>query len=238
VRIAAQAIQLRDSEARVVQAAQAQRLGQLGPVRPRAALDLDHFGHELPGATVQVVGHRLALRLQPKAAVTLAVDTCRYDTNRPSAVAPSRSSVTSTATFVRCYKGTRPEKGSRVPLPMRTLDGARALGHAGAMRTAILAASLLSIAPAIAQEAPLVWRDPDGGCTYLKLRDTLSLRYQRDGLPDCPNARRETNSPSMPPADQAEPVTRDDVHDVTRAIESLSRKVDDLRREYERRGRF
>lgn len=97
------------------------------------------------------------------------------------------------------------------------------------MRTVILIASLLSIAPAIAQETPTVWRDPEGGCTYLKLGDTLNLRYQRDGLPDCPDAR---------PPDQTGSVNRDDVRDVTRAIENLNRKLDDLRREYERRGRF
>jgi hypothetical protein len=83
-----------------------------------------------------------------------------------------------------------------------------------------------------------VWRDPEGGCTYLKLGDTLSRRYQRDGLLDCPDARRETSSPSMPPANQAEPVTRNDVRDVTRAIEGLARRLDDVRREFERRGRF
>jgi hypothetical protein len=101
------------------------------------------------------------------------------------------------------------------------------------MRTVILIACLLGIAPAIAQEAPSVWRDPEGGCTYLKLGDTLSLRYQRDGLPDCPDAGHEATPP-----DQAGSVTHDDVQDVTRAIENLSRKLDDLRREYERRGRF
>ena len=101
----------------------------------------------------------------------------------------------------------------------------------------ILVASLLSIAPAFAQEAPALWRDPEGGCTYFKLGDTLSLRYQRDGLPDCPNVRRET-APSGSPPDQATGVTRDDVRDVTRAIEGLSRRMDDVRREFERRGRF
>ncbi len=102
------------------------------------------------------------------------------------------------------------------------------------MRTVVLIASLLVITPAIAQEAPSVWRDPEGGCTYLKLGDTLSLRYQRDGLPDCPDARQETSLPSNGRA----AVTRDDVRYVTQAIEGLSRKLDDLRREYERRGRF
>ncbi len=120
---------------------------------------------------------------------------------------------------------------------MGALDRSYASVHAVTMRTAILVASLLGIAPAIAQEAPLVWRDPEGGCTYLKLGDTLSLRYQRDGLPDCPDARREA-SPSPSPPDQTGSVTRDDVRNVTRAIEGLSRRLDDVRREFERRGRF
>ncbi len=65
----------------------------------------------------------------------------------------------------------------------------------------------------------------------------LSLRFQRDGLPDCPDARREANPSPMPSNGQGA-VTRDDVRDVTRAVEGLTRKLDDLRREYERRGRF
>jgi hypothetical protein len=109
---------------------------------------------------------------------------------------------------------------------MRTFDEARAMGHAQTMRTPVLVASLLSIAPAIAQEAPSVWRDPEGGCTYLKLGDTLSLRFQRDGLPDCPDARRETSPPPVPSNGQGA-VTRDDVRDVTRAIEGLTRRLDD-----------
>jgi len=40
------------------------------------------------------------------------------------------------------------------------------------------------------------------------------------------------------PPDQTGSITHDDVQDVTRAIENLTRKLDDLRREYERRGRF
>ena len=101
------------------------------------------------------------------------------------------------------------------------------------MRNVILIASLLGTAPVIAQDAPALWRDPDGGCTYFRLGDTLNLRYQRDGLPDCPDARREAAPP-----DQIDSVTRDDVRGITRAIEGLARKLDDLRREYERRGRF
>src|ERR687889_1033425 len=106
------------------------------------------------------------------------------------------------------------------------------------MRTAILVASILCIAPAMAQEAPSVWRDPDAGCMYFKLGDTLSLRYQRDGLPDCPDVRRETGPSSMTPPDPETTVTRDDVREVTRAIEGLNRRMDDVKREFERRGRY
>ncbi len=102
------------------------------------------------------------------------------------------------------------------------------------MRTLVLVASLLSSTSVLAQDAPAIWRDPEGGCTYFRLGDTLSLRYQREGLPDWPDARQETSLPSNGQA----AVTRDDVRDVTRAIEGLSRRLDDLRREYERRGRF
>jgi hypothetical protein len=105
------------------------------------------------------------------------------------------------------------------------------------MRTVILIASLLGTAPVIAQDAPALWRDPDSGCTYFRLGDTLSLRYQRDGLPDCPDVRREANPPPMP-SNGPGAVTRDDVRDVIRAIEGLSRRMDDVRREFERRGRY
>ena len=105
------------------------------------------------------------------------------------------------------------------------------------MRTTLLIVCILVAAPAVAQDLPSVWRDPEGGCTYLKLGDTFSLRYQRDGLPDCPDARLET-SPSLSPPDQTGSVTRDDVRDVTRAIEGLTRRLDDIKREFERRGRY
>ena len=81
-----------------------------------------------------------------------------------------------------------------------------------------------------------MWRDPDGGCVYFKLGDTLSLRYQRDGFPTARTQAR--NQPlAMTTTDQEKAVTRDDVRDVTRAIEGLSRRLDDVKREFERRGR-
>jgi hypothetical protein len=106
------------------------------------------------------------------------------------------------------------------------------------MRTVVLTALFLGIVPVMAQDVPSLWRDPDGGCTYFKLGDSLSLRYQRDGLPDCPEVRRETRSPFMPSSEQEAAVTRDDVREVTRAIEGLSRRLDDVKREFERRGRY
>jgi hypothetical protein len=106
------------------------------------------------------------------------------------------------------------------------------------MRTTLLIACILVAAPAVAQDAPALWRDPDGGCAYFRIGNILSLRYQRDGLPDCPDAKRETSSPPVPSTDQAGAVTRDDVRDVTRAIEGLTRRLDDVKREFERRGRY
>ncbi len=59
--------------------------------------------------------------------------------------------------------------------PIRAFDRSWTSSHAGMMRTAILIGTILGLAPAFAQEAPSVWRDPDGGCVYFKLGDTLSL---------------------------------------------------------------
>jgi hypothetical protein len=41
----------------------------------------------------------------------------------------------------------------------------------------------------------------------------------------------------MSAVDQTGAVTRDDIRDVTRAIEGLTRRLDDVKREFERRGR-
>ena len=60
----------------------------------------------------------------------------------------------------------------------------------------------------------------------------------RDGLPDCPDVRRETGSSSMASTNPETVVTRDDVREVTRAIEGLNRRMDDVKREFERRGRY
>jgi hypothetical protein len=109
--------------------------------------------------------------------------------------------------------------------PLRRFNRSCASGHAVLMRTTLLIACILVAAPAVAQDVPALWRDPDGGCAYFRIGNTLSLRYQRDGSPDCPDVRREISSPPAPSADQTGAVTRDDVHDVIRAIEGPNRRL-------------
>jgi len=85
----------------------------------------------------------------------------------------------------------------------------------------------------------LAWsrgRSPEGGCTYFKLGETLSQRYQRDGLRDCPDARREISPPDLLPANQARAVARGDFRQVVRPAEGLTRWLADERREFKRRG--
>jgi hypothetical protein len=86
----------------------------------------------------------------------------------------------------------------------------------------IVAASLVSL-PALAQE-PATWRDPATECTYLKVESALTLRYRRDGSPDCPNVRQ-------PPTNAT--ITQSDFQDLTRSIESLRRDIGSVHRELE-----
>jgi hypothetical protein len=80
-------------------------------------------------------------------------------------------------------------------------------------------------APALAQEVtPSTWRDPDTRCVYLKVGDTMSLRYRRDGTPDCA---------SVPQATTGATITRNDFQDLTRSIEGLRRDIGGVRRELE-----
>lgn len=94
-------------------------------------------------------------------------------------------------------------------------------------RTIFAAGAILAfVAPAGAQESePSTWRDPDTRCVYLKINDTLSLRYRRDGSPDCA---------SVPQVSVGTSITRDDFRELSRAIESLRRDVGAVRREIDR----
>ena len=83
-------------------------------------------------------------------------------------------------------------------------------------------AVFLIAAPALAQDNPSTWRDPETRCIYLKVGDTLSLRYRRDGSPDCA---------SVPQVTTGNTITRDDLQDLTRAIDGLRRDIGGVRRE-------
>jgi septal ring factor EnvC (AmiA/AmiB activator) len=88
------------------------------------------------------------------------------------------------------------------------------------VKIVITAGILALVTPASAQEsAPSTWRDADTRCVYLKIGDTLSLRYRRDGTPDCASVQRDV-------ADAT--ITRDDLRDVT---QGLTRSIDELRRD-------
>ena len=83
----------------------------------------------------------------------------------------------------------------------------------------------LTTRAAPAQEpTPSTWRDSDTRCIYLKVGDTLSLRYRRDGTPDCASVQRDV-------ADTA--ISRDDFRDLGRSIEALRRDIGALHRAVE-----
>jgi septal ring factor EnvC (AmiA/AmiB activator) len=88
------------------------------------------------------------------------------------------------------------------------------------IKIAITAGMCALAMPAMAQEtAPSTWRDPDTRCIYLKIGDTLSLRYRRDGTPDCASVQRDI-------ADET--ITRSDLRELN---QGLARSIDELRRD-------
>jgi hypothetical protein len=105
------------------------------------------------------------------------------------------------------------------------------------IKSAITAGMFALATPAPAQETPpSTWRDPGTQCIYLKVGDTLSLRYRRDGTPDCASLQRDT-------ADAT--ITRNDFRELSRSVEALRRDIggvrmalEDIRRDVEtlRRG--
>ena len=94
---------------------------------------------------------------------------------------------------------------------------------------AIMAGLLVLATSAIAQETPpSTWRDPDTRCVYLKVGDTLSLRYRRDGTPDCASVQQDSTDASITRGD-----LRDLTQQITRSIEELRRDIGAVRREME-----
>jgi hypothetical protein len=89
----------------------------------------------------------------------------------------------------------------------------------------IIALALASLAAsADSQEAPAAWRDPSTGCSYLITPSGgMTVRLRRDGLPDCPTSSRSTGEPVSRPADEP---TRAEFRDLTRAIDGLRRELE------------
>lgn len=97
------------------------------------------------------------------------------------------------------------------------------------IKIAIMAGLLVLATSATAQEAPpATWRDPDTRCVYLKVGNALSLRYRRDGTPDCASVQRDSTDASITRGD-----LRDLTQQITRSIEDLRRDIGAVRREME-----
>jgi len=97
------------------------------------------------------------------------------------------------------------------------------------IRIAIMAGLFVLAASATAQEAPpTTWRDPDTRCVYLKVGDTLSLRYRRDGTPDCASVQQDSTDASITRGD-----LRELTQQITRSLEDLRRDIGAVRREME-----
>ena len=76
---------------------------------------------------------------------------------------------------------------------------------------------------ALALDEPVVWRDQDTGCAYLLTPSGgISLRYRRNGTPDCPGA---TDSG----------VIDETARGIARGLDALQREVDRLRERYDQR---
>jgi hypothetical protein len=97
------------------------------------------------------------------------------------------------------------------------------------IKSAIMAGLFVLATSATAQETPpSPWRDPDTRCVYLKVGDTLSLRYRRDGTPDCASVQQDSTDASITRGD-----LRDLTQQITRSIEDLRRDIGAVRREME-----
>ena len=98
------------------------------------------------------------------------------------------------------------------------------------IKVAIMAGMFALTTPATAQETPPpTWRDPDTRWVYLKVGDTLSLRYRRDGTPDCASVQQDSTDASITRGD-----LRETTQQIVRSIEELRRDIGAVRREMER----
>jgi hypothetical protein len=89
-------------------------------------------------------------------------------------------------------------------------------------RTAVIGIVFaLSGFSAQALEEPVVWRDPGTGCAYLLgPQGGIAPRFNRDGSPDCPDARAGSR------------VVDDTVRGIAQGLSALQREVERLRDRY------
>jgi hypothetical protein len=97
------------------------------------------------------------------------------------------------------------------------------------IKSAVIVGLFVLATRAMAQEAPpATWRDPDTRCVYLKVGDALSLRYRRDGTPDCASVQQDSTDASITRGD-----LREATQQIVRSIEELRRDIAAVRREME-----
>jgi hypothetical protein len=71
-------------------------------------------------------------------------------------------------------------------------------------------------------EEPVVWRDPDTGCAYLLgPQGGIAPRYQRDGSPDCPDAKVGSR------------IIDDTARGLAQGLDALKREVERLRQRFQ-----
>ncbi len=92
------------------------------------------------------------------------------------------------------------------------------------MRAIIVAAAVVAAhSSVLALDAPVLWRDPDSGCTYwLTPQGGIAARFRRDGVPDCPDVQA-TGLPLI--SDQS---LRDAARELGRGLDALKGEVDRL----------
>jgi hypothetical protein len=91
------------------------------------------------------------------------------------------------------------------------------------LRTFACAGFLIALyTPALAVEQPVVWRDPDTGCAYLLgPQGGIAPRYQRDGSPDCPDAKVGSR------------IIDDTARGLAQGLDALKREVERLRQRFQ-----
>ena len=137
---------------------------------------------------------------------------------------PRDGSLMFTADAMRVHRGLGSWKNMDFPAHDSTFSEGELM-----INIAIMAGLFALAAPATAQETPpSIWRDPETRCVYLKVGESLSLRYRRDGKPDCASVQQDNTDASITRSD-----LRELTQQMTRSIEELRRDIGAIRREME-----